>query len=113
MGALVSLYALNEYPQVFGRAGCLSTHWPAGGSVLVEEMAAGLPAPGSHRIWFDHGDATLDAGYAPFQQRMDTLLCDAGWLPGRDFQSQTFPGAEHSEGAWRARLDLPLKFLLG
>jgi enterochelin esterase-like enzyme len=28
MGALISLYAVNEYPQVFGGAGMVSTHWP-------------------------------------------------------------------------------------
>ncbi|MGH6780716.1 MAG: alpha/beta hydrolase, partial [Sphingomonadaceae bacterium] len=28
MGGLISLYAVGEYPQVFGGAGCLSTHWP-------------------------------------------------------------------------------------
>ena len=28
MGALISLYAIDEYPQVFGGAGMMSTHWP-------------------------------------------------------------------------------------
>ena len=28
MGALISLYAINEYPRVFGGAGMVSTHWP-------------------------------------------------------------------------------------
>ncbi|HQO50739.1 MAG TPA: alpha/beta hydrolase-fold protein, partial [Bacteroidales bacterium] len=28
MGGLISAYALACYPQVFGGAGCLSTHWP-------------------------------------------------------------------------------------
>lgn len=27
MGGLISLYALNEYPKVFGGAVCLYTHW--------------------------------------------------------------------------------------
>jgi enterochelin esterase-like enzyme len=26
MGGLISLYAMSEYPQVFGAAACLSTH---------------------------------------------------------------------------------------
>jgi pimeloyl-ACP methyl ester carboxylesterase len=30
MGAIISLYAIAEYPQVFGAAGCLSTHWLGG-----------------------------------------------------------------------------------
>jgi predicted alpha/beta superfamily hydrolase len=28
MGGLISLYALCKYPEVFGAAGCVSTHWP-------------------------------------------------------------------------------------
>src|SRR6185436_3742307 len=28
MGGLISLYAICEYPTIFGGAACLSTHWP-------------------------------------------------------------------------------------
>src|SRR5438309_777143 len=28
MGALISLYAIDEYPRLFGGAGMMSTHWP-------------------------------------------------------------------------------------
>ena len=28
MGGLISIYAISEYPDVFGGAACLSTHWP-------------------------------------------------------------------------------------
>ena len=28
MGGLISMYAVCEYPAVFGGAACLSTHWP-------------------------------------------------------------------------------------
>jgi predicted alpha/beta superfamily hydrolase len=34
MGGLISMYAISEYPQVFGAAACVSTHWP--GSFTVE-----------------------------------------------------------------------------
>lgn len=27
MGGLISLYAICRYPNIFGRAACLSTHW--------------------------------------------------------------------------------------
>ena len=29
MGGLISLYAISEYPDVFGSAACLATHWTA------------------------------------------------------------------------------------
>ncbi len=113
MGGLISLYALCEHPQVFGGAGCLSTHWPAGGDLLVDAMGAALPKAGMHKLYFDYGTATLDSNYEPYQKRMDVLGAAAGYTPGKDWLSCQFPGAEHSERAWRARVHIPLQFLLG
>ncbi len=113
MGGLISLYALSEYPAVFGAAACLSTHWPIGGAALVDAMAAALPDPAEHRIYFDYGSRGLDAEYAPFQQRMDAHMQQAGYVQGRSWLTRAFPGAEHNEAAWRARVELPLRFVLG
>jgi predicted alpha/beta superfamily hydrolase len=112
MGGLVSLYAICEYPDIFGRAGCVSTHWSIGGSILVQGMAAMLPAPRVHRIYFDYGTETLDALYEPFQLEMDQRMVDAGYQRGQDWVTLKFEGAEHSERAWRERADIPLRFLL-
>jgi predicted alpha/beta superfamily hydrolase len=112
MGGLISLYALEEYPHVFGAAGCVSTHWPAAGDDLVDAMAAALPPPGRHRLYFDYGTETVDAAYEPFQQRMDHHLETAGYTRGVDWLTEKFPGADHSERAWRERVALPLRFLL-
>jgi predicted alpha/beta superfamily hydrolase len=113
MGGLISLYALEQYPDVFGGAGCLSTHWPAGGDPLVDDLAAHLPAPGRHKLYFDYGTATLDELYEPFQRRMDGHLAAAGYTRDEDWMTRKFEGAEHNEAAWRARVDLPVRFLLG
>lgn len=112
MGGLISLYALAEYPGVFGAAGGVSTHWPAGEGRVVDWLADHLPAPGSHRLYFDHGDLGLDAEYAPHQARMDAHLRRAGWTEGDDWMSRAFEDAEHNEAAWQARLEVPLRFLL-
>jgi predicted alpha/beta superfamily hydrolase len=37
MSGLISLYAISEYPHVFGGAGCVSTHWSAAREELVDE----------------------------------------------------------------------------
>lgn len=113
MGGLVSLYAVSEYPGVFGGAGCVSTHWPAGEDVLVDQMGAALPPPASHRVYFDFGTETLDAAYEPFQKRMDAHLEAAGFERGRNWLTLKFDGAEHSERSWRERVHIPLAFLLG
>lgn len=128
MGGLISLYALMKRPDVFGGAGCISTHWPLKVDGLDapaqldpwrERLVAawtgvvrdGLPAPASHRLYFDRGDETLDQFYAVFQSRIDDTVRLAGWSPDR-FRSLVFPGAEHNEKSWNQRLDTPLTFLL-
>lgn len=113
MGGLISLYALIEYPDVFGGAGCLSTHWPIGEEVLVDALGAALPSAGRHRLYFDFGTETLDANYEPWQQRMDEWLRTASYREGWDWSTRKFEGAEHSERAWRERVPIPLAFLLG
>jgi predicted alpha/beta superfamily hydrolase len=113
MGGLISLYALAEYPRVFGGVGAVSTHWPAGEGIVIDWLATQLPRAGAHRVYFDFGTATLDAQYPPYQARMDALMPGLGYRTGRDWLTRRFEGAEHNEAAWKARLDVPLRFLLG
>ena len=113
MGALLSLYALCEYPDLFGGAGCLSTHWPVGDGIMVDYMKTALPKPGKHRLYFDYGTKALDALYEPYQMRADTELRMAGYRENRDCLTRRFEGAEHNERAWRERVEIPLNFLLG
>jgi predicted alpha/beta superfamily hydrolase len=113
MGGLVSQYAISRYPDVYGGAGCVSTHWPAGDGIALEDFAAHLPDPATHKYYFDFGTATLDASYEPYQRRADEMLRKAGYVEGRNWITRKFEGAEHSEKAWRLRMDEPLQFLIG
>ncbi|MFN3266699.1 MAG: alpha/beta hydrolase [Deinococcales bacterium] len=110
MGGLISLYTLVKHPDIFAGAGCLSTHWSAGNEYMVDALAAALPKPNSHRLYFDYGTETLDAEYEPFQKRMNQHLERLGWT---SFVSHKFIGAAHNEAAWRERLEIPLRYLLG
>lgn len=120
MGGLISLYAICEYPDVFGGAACLSTHWSIGfdnqhpmlANTVIDYFGKHLPDPESHKIYFDHGTATLDSLYAPHQLRMDEWMQQRGYWQGQNWLSREFAGADHSEKSWRARLNLPLEFLL-
>jgi enterochelin esterase-like enzyme len=119
MGGLISLYAISEYPQVFSAAACLSTHWVGtlvGDDAEVQQaffdyFAAHLPAPASHRIYFDYGDQTLDAWYPPLQKRADALMRGHGYDAG-NWLTLYYPGSDHSEKSWAARLQVPMQFLL-
>lgn len=113
MGALVSLYAVCRYPEVFSGAGCLSTHWPARDGIVVEYLKEALPPSGRHRIYFDYGTETLDAAYKPYQKSVDEIMREKGYEEGRDWVTRRFEGADHSERAWRNRAWIPLAFLLG
>lgn len=112
MGGLISLYALCEYPQVFGGAGCLSTHWPAVEGFIVSYLEASLPDPTGHRIYFDYGTTTLDVLYEPGQRVVDQLMAAAGYEHGRNWETHKFPGHPHNELAWRERFEVPVRFLL-
>lgn len=123
MGGLMAWYAIAEYPDLFGGAACLSTHWPGpylslnaktddpAPDAFIGYIQRHFPSPERHRIYFDHGTQTLDANYAPTQQRVDQWLQANGWK-GDHFESRVFEGAEHSERSWAARLAIPMTFLL-
>jgi predicted alpha/beta superfamily hydrolase len=112
MGGLISIYALCEYPEVFGGAGCLSTAWPVVRKPMITYLQATLPSPGVHKVYFDRGTDALDASYASYQRQVDQVMRAAGYREGVDWMTQVFPGADHSERAWRARVHIPLEFLL-
>jgi enterochelin esterase-like enzyme len=128
MGALISLYAIDEYPRVFGGAGMMSTHWPLflkpdGQSVSDEEyevvssaferyLTPALPNPRTHKLYFDHGSETLDAIYARYQDRVDAVVARRGYKQGVNWLTRSFPGQKHNEISWASRVDIPLTFLL-
>jgi enterochelin esterase-like enzyme len=120
MGGLISMYAYCEYPEVFGGAGCLSTHWVGDAGRKTDEipmafaayMDAHLRAPSRGKIYFDYGTATLDSLYEPHQLRIDSLMRAHGYDSTR-WITRKFEGAPHDERAWASRLHLPLRFLMG
>ena len=119
MGGLISIYAICEYPNVFGGAACLSTHWPGIFSVennpipnaFFKYMKTHLPNPKNHKIYFDYGSATLDAMYEPFQLKVDEIMKIKGFT-SKNWMTRKYGGADHSEKSWNKRLDVPLIFLL-
>lgn len=119
MGGLISMYGLCEYPDVFGKAACLSTHWPGALPVVaplpdafLRYLEERLPEPNEHMIYFDYGTVGLDSLYPPFQARADQILRKKGYGQ-RAWATLEFVGADHNERAWAARLHLPFLFLFG
>lgn len=111
-GGLISIYALIQYPHIFGGAACLSTNWPALGPALTPYLQDKLPPAGQHKIYFDHGTCEGDAVYAPYQKQVDEVMRQKGYTQGEDWITHIAPGARHNERAWRDRIHLPLRFFL-
>jgi enterochelin esterase-like enzyme len=119
MGGLISMHAANEYPQIFGAAAGLSTHWMGG-----REPNAALPlaafrylherlrAPDGQRLYMDHGTTELDTHYGIFQRFIDEIYRERGYREGASFTSRVFEGTGHNERDWARRLALPVEFLL-
>lgn len=114
MGGLISLYAISKYPEIFGAAGCVSTHWPVPliGEAYILGLAKSLPDPEDHKIYFDYGTETLDAEYEPYQKRVDKIMEERGYSKGENWITRKFEGAAHNEESWKKRAHIPLKFLL-
>jgi enterochelin esterase-like enzyme len=119
MGGLISIYALCEYPKIFGGSACISTHWTGTFTrennvipqAFLKYLRAKLPKPGHHKLYFDCGDQTLDALYPDIQMKVDELIKNKGYSE-RDWITHYFPGEDHSEISWSKRLHIPLEFLL-
>lgn len=120
MGGLISLYAICEYPNIFGGAACLSTHWIGSYTLnnnpipqaILNYLEHKLPKLKHHKLYFDCGDQTLDALYPAIQGKVDSLMRENGFNE-RNWLTQYFPGEDHSEKSWKKRLQIPLQFLFG
>jgi predicted alpha/beta superfamily hydrolase len=119
MGGLISLYAICEYPDIFGQAACISTHWPVlfdNGNMNPSEavrtyMEENLPDPGSQRLYFDHGTETLDQYYEVHQKMADHIMRNKGYTEGKNWVTRKFEGAEHHEKSIKERMDVIFQFL--
>jgi predicted alpha/beta superfamily hydrolase len=119
MGGLISMYAICEYPTVFGGAICMSTHWPGIfemennpiPAAFLQYLNEKLPSAQNHKIYFDCGDQTLDALYPPLQNKVDELMRKKGYTQ-KSWMTKYFTNQDHSEVAWSGRVQIPLQFML-
>jgi predicted alpha/beta superfamily hydrolase len=120
MGGLISMYAICEYPKIFGKAACLSTHWvgfrdfennPIPESFFAY-MKKKLPKAKNHNLYFDYGTETLDASYLKYEYRVDEVLQSKGYSSA-NYKNIKFEGENHSEASWQKRINIPIEFMFG
>jgi predicted alpha/beta superfamily hydrolase len=118
MGGLISIYAIAEYPGIFGGAACLSTAWlssiePNYGMPLAVfgYLKENFPLPENHKIYMDYGTGESDKNYELTQSFVDLIAKGKGFT-GSNFLSKVYEKAIHDEIAWSSRLNVPMEFLL-
>lgn len=121
MGGLASIYAMCEYPEVFGGAACLSTHWIGNfdpesrlyPSAMLAYLEEHLPSAETHRLYLDRGTVDLDSYYESWEEKARELVRAKGYTESSDnLYVFTDKGASHTEVYWAQRVDRPLQFLL-
>lgn len=129
MGALISVFALANRPDVYGGMAAVSMHSPlttkadllrakdpkvdAINQAWADWLGTHLPKPGFHKLWFDHGTINLDSIYGPYQARVDAAVRARGYTEGKDWVSRVYEGGDHNEKSWNERLADWATFLLG
>jgi predicted alpha/beta superfamily hydrolase len=107
LGGLLTLALGLWLPNVFTRLLAMSPSvwWDDQVIVkMVEELDQKLPL----KIWIDTG--TNEPGWERARTLRDALV-EKGWKLYDDLQYSEFEGADHSEGAWAARVDQALRYL--
>jgi predicted alpha/beta superfamily hydrolase len=107
LGGLVTLAIGILYPQTFTRLMVMSPSiWWDDFAVyrLVDSIRQKPPV----KIWLDTG--TAEPGWEKARELRDRL-CEKSWKLRRDLEYMEGAGADHSEGAWAARVEPALRFL--
>ncbi|MES2902409.1 MAG: alpha/beta hydrolase-fold protein [Pseudomonadota bacterium] len=97
MGGLISHYAINQYPDVFSKAGVFSpAYWPTGDQIF--KFAESSKARSDARLYLLMGEKEGN-GMVRDVRRMHAELKKAGH-PDANQWLKVVPGAEHNEGFW-------------
>ncbi|MDE7180307.1 MAG: esterase family protein [Muribaculaceae bacterium] len=128
MGGLASMYLLCEYPEIFGGAACLSTHWIGSlnlnpdysmnddeicAQAILDYLSDHIPTDGLHRLYMDQGTKDWDAGYLKYEVKAREIVAEKGYTQENGLlYVYDAKGAGHNEWYWQQRVRIPLKFLL-
>jgi predicted alpha/beta superfamily hydrolase len=113
MGGLISFLFVWWHPDVFSKAGCLSSVLDRRAATVPDLVRAEKIKSHDVKIYFDCGGEGGDESLKPGMENLITLLKEKGYTEGIDFMSFFDPAAVHNERAWAARVWRPLLFLFG
>ena len=130
MGGLSAINTVLEYPEYFGFAGCISTHWVGikpseyislpfskdpfitgdedTAKAIKKYIASKINNLNEKRIYFDHGTVGLDSLYGNPQTEINELFK----INGIEFQSKVFEGHDHGTNFFGERFGPMILYLL-
>ena len=128
MGGLSALNALIEHTDLFGFAGCISTHWvgikpleyfllPFVGKIdgdddtanaIISYIEDNITTIDDQKIYFDHGTIGLDSLYSSPQRRVNKILDSKS----KDYKYLVFDGYDHYAPEFGSRFDSVLEYLV-
>ncbi len=113
MGGLISFYLIWRYPEIFSKAGCLSTSllWKDGALLKEIENFAGQKP--KIKIYLDSSGKGSEGRMKPDYENLIALLISKGFREGIDLEYYFDKEGDHSERSWANRAWRPLKFLFG
>jgi predicted alpha/beta superfamily hydrolase len=119
MGGLISVYAISEYPEIFGKSACISTAWfsfiepnYAMPAATFQYFVKNAPPSADHKIYMDYGTGESDKNYELTQSFVDLIAKGKGYNEN-NYKSMVYENAIHDEVAWSRRLHVQFEFLLG
>ena len=107
LGGVVSLYLAWQWPEVFGKAACLSSTFGYRDDLLRRVVTEPKRAV---KVYLDSG---WPGDNYEVTRSMRDRLARAGYEFGRDLLYFAFPNALHSETYWSMRSHIPFQFFFG
>ncbi|MGB2867033.1 MAG: alpha/beta hydrolase-fold protein [Bacteroidota bacterium] len=113
MGGLISFLFVWWYPDVFSKAGCLSSAFLRDRTRILDAVENDPGPRRSIHVYMDCGGNGLEVSLKPGMDEMSGLLEKKGYVRGVDFETFFDEKADHSERSWAGRVWRPLMFMFG
>ncbi|MBN8725692.1 MAG: alpha/beta hydrolase [Acidobacteria bacterium] len=107
LGGLVSFYIAYNRPDVFSKAGCMSSSFWWDNRALVRNVDISTNRP-AVKFYIDAG--TNNDGLPNTTSMRDALLVD-GYIQGNNLYYYVANGGSHSESSWSQRINIPLTYM--
>lgn len=111
LGGLISFQMVWKYPNVFGKAACMSNSFWVNNREIFEFVVKEKDRVPDVKIYLDCGSSEKEL--IRDNKKMCLILRSLGFVQGKNLLCNFVRGGKHSEFDWAKRLHCPLTFLFG